>query len=480
MRWLTILPFFLQVMVAPAQEVWTLERCIRTGLEHDLSVRRADLQAGSARLEQKRWTYAMLPTLNANLSGGYQFGRTIDPTSNSFIEATTTFGNGQVNASLLVFDGLRVRNSRRQAKYEALAADETVEDTRNMTALQVATDYIRILMAEELVTTAKGQREQASIQLEQTERLVNAGLRPEAERLAMASQLAQSEYQLLLRENERDLAYLGLKQVLLLEPGADIRIDRPPFDADRLPDPATMDPAEIYRYALVHQPVIRAAEMREKSAALGESIARSGLLPSVRLFGGLSNAYSNNFLDYARPDLSEAMLVPGIAQPVLLDGEERMLATYSLQGVKFNTLSFVDQLERNFGKSLGVNVSVPIYNNHTSRIGMQQARITHEQAVIGSEEARRQLRIQIETAHQTARAARGQYVSAREAAMSQRAAFDAVSRRFELGATNALELVTARTSLDTAENQLVIARYEYLFRMKVLDFYLGKPITLND
>jgi outer membrane protein len=480
MRGILYFLLFLAIGTVPltAQETWSLERCIRIGLDNNPGVRLADLSAESAVLEERRWTYAMLPTVNANLSAGYQFGRTIDPTSNTFIEATTNFSNGQVSASLILFDGFRIRHGREQGRLNALAGKASSEDARNIAALQIATAYINVLFAEEQAETVLRQRDLAREQLAQTERLVSAGLRPDMDRLALVSQVAQSDYQLVLQENAVQEAYLILSQLMVLDPTVQFRIERPSFDPGQLADPRVLQTEMIYQHAVENQPSVKAALLLEQSAEKGEDIARAGLIPSLRLFGGLSTAYSNNFLDFGNPDFSNANLVPGIPQPVLLDGEQKLLTLYNLQGVNFPALSFADQVNRNFGKNVGLNLQIPIYNNHASRLAMQQARVSFEQARVNREQVEQQLKATVASALQAAQAARSQYLAAREAVEAQQAAYVALGRRFELGAANPMEYATAKTNLDVAENQAVIAKYTYLFRMKVLDFYLGKPLTL--
>lgn len=463
----------------PAQEIWSLERCVRTAQENNLGVQSADLNVESALLDVKRFQFQRLPNINASLAGGYQFGRTIDPTSNQFIEANTQFSNGQLSAGWLVFNGFRVKNSLEQARLNAQANKATAEDTRNNISLLVATAYLNVLFAEEQLQTTIRQVALSKEQLDQGDRLVRAGLRPENERLALASQLAQSEYQVVLSQNSLDQAFLSLKQLMLVDPGTEIRIERPEFDPMSLGDPSALTSESVYRMALQTQPVIRAAELRMQSADKGVDIAQSGFYPTISLFGGLSSAYSNNFLDFAQPDYSNATATLGTAVPVVIDGEDATLAQYNLSGITFPTVSFSDQLERNFGKNLGVSLSIPIYNNHSNLLNVQQSRIAEEQARISTEQARQQLKSDVEQAVQAARAARLQYGSAREAFTSQQAAYQALSRRYELGAANAVEFAQAKANLDNAESQVIVGKYEYLFRMKVLDFYLGKSLTLN-
>ncbi len=465
--------------LSSGQEIWPLERCVRTALENNLGVQSADLNVESAMLEIKRFQFARLPNLNASLAGGYQFGRTIDPTTNDFIEANTQFSNGQINAGWLLFNGFRVTNSLKKAKIDVQANKATADDTRNSISLMVATAYLNVLFAEEQLQTSRRQVDLSRDQLTQSEKLVRAGLRPDNERLVIASQLAQSEYQVVVSQNTLDQAILSLKQLMLVDPAQDLRFERPDFDPMALADPSALTSESVFQMALQTQPVIRAAELMEASAEKGKAIAQSGFYPSISLFGGLSSAYSNNFLDYAQPDFSNATATLGTAVPVVIDGEEANLAQYTLTGVTFPTVSFADQLDRNFGKNLGVSLSIPIYNNHTNHIAVQQSKIAVQQARINSEQTRQQLKSDVEQAIQAARAARLQYTSAVDAFGSQQASYQALNKRYELGAANAVEFAQAKANLDNAESQVIIGKYEYLFRMKVLDFYLGKSLTLN-
>lgn len=470
---------FASLSSSSAQEVWNLERCVRTALDNNLGVQSADLNVESSLLEIKRFQFARLPNLNASLTGGYQFGRTIDPTTNDFIEANTQFSNGQLNAGWLVFNGLRVTNSLKRAKIDAQASKATAEDTRNSISLLVATAYLNVLFAEEQLQTSIRQVAVSNDQLTQSDKLVRAGIRPENERLAIASQLAQSEYQVVLSQNNLDQALLNLKQLMLVDPGTEIVFDRPEIDPLALPDPSAFTAAAVYQTALQTQPVIRAAELRQLSAEKGTAIAHAGFYPSISLFGGLNSAYSNNFLDYANPDLSNVTATLGQEVPVVINGTPGTIAEYSLSGITFPAVSFGDQLERNFGKNFGVNLSIPIYNNHTNNLAVQQSRLAEKQAQISAEQARQQLKTDVEQAIQSARAARLQFQSARDAFSSSQAAYQALAKRYELGAANAVEFAQAKANLDNAESQVIIGKYEYLFRMKVLDFYLGKSLTLN-
>ncbi len=462
-----------------AQEVWNLERCVRTALDNNLAVQSADLSVEFSLLELKRYQFARLPNLNASMTGGYQFGRTIDPTTNDFIEATTQYSNGQLNAGWLVFNGFRISNSLKRAKLDAQASKATAEDTRNSISLLVATAYLNVLFAEEKLQTSRRQVTLSGEQLAQSDKLVRAGIRPENERLAITSQLAQSEFQVVVSQNGLDQALLSLKQLMLVDPGTEIVFDRPEIDPLALPDPGAFTAAAVYQAALQTQPVIRAAELRQLSAEKGTAIAHSGFYPSISVFGGLNSAYSNNFLDYTQPDYSNTKVTLGPDIPVIINGTQGTIAEYSLSGITFPTVSFSDQLDRNFGKNVGVNLSIPIYNNHTNKLAVQQSRIAEQQAQISAAQARQQLKTDVEQAIQSARAARLQYQSARDAFSSSQAAYQALAKRYELGAANAVEFAQAKANMDNAESQVIIGKYEYLFRMKVLDFYLGKSLTLN-
>lgn len=461
------------------EEVWSLERCIRYAQENTLQMKQAQFNIELAELSKKQANLARLPSLNGSLSGGWQFGRTINPTTNLFENETSFAGRIGIDAGLVLYDGSRINNTVKQTRLDLEAAQLEAQASANDLGLLVAQAYLSILLAEENLENAEKRVELSRRQLELTDKQIQAGTLPENDRLNFVAQIAIDEQAVIDGQNQVALNLLSLKNLLQIDPSVPFDIERPDFDIPEGADPNIYSLNEVYNTALNTQPQIRAGEARLGSARLQENIAKAGIAPRVILFGNINTNYSSLFQDFNNPNLDDAMLVLNTPQPVKINGEDALLADYSLQGIVFPDVAFWDQINRNFGQSLGVSVSVPIYNNHTNRLNIERARLQALNQEVTNLQARQQLKTDVQRAIADARAAYRSMEAATRSLEAADAAFQNTEKRFNLGAINALEYTTARNNLDRAENDLTLAKYQFLFNLKVVDFYLGMPIKLD-
>lgn len=465
------------VVIVPlvAQEIWTLERCIRYAQEANLLVRQARTSAQVAMLSERQAKASRLPTLNANVTVGEQFGRTIDPATNQFVTSGITFNSLGLSAALPLFTGGQITHGIRQARWNAQAALADIEQTANSLALQVAQAYLNVLLAEEQREIAYRRVEQTRFQLQNTLKLIEAGSAPAADRFNAQAQLAREEQLAVQAQNAVELAMLALKQLLQLEPDYNLRIERPRIEppADATVENLTLP--SIYAVAQQNQPGVRAAHFRLKSAEAAVALAKAAYFPNVTLFASLNTNYSSLFRDFNNPRILGTVL----SDPVLIRiNEVDVPVRQYINLLEFPRLSYFDQLERNFGQGVGLQVSIPIYQNGRTRLSVERARLGVITAQLQENQVKQQLKNDIQTAIANARAARLQWEAARKSYEAAQAAFSNAERRYQLGAASLPELTTARNNRDNAENDLLIARYDYVFRLKILDFYLGKEIRL--
>lgn len=460
-----------------AQELWSLERCIRYAQENNLSIQQAQANVKTAVLAERQAKTSRLPNLNANFNAGKQFGRTIDPTTNQFNTVATGFNSIGVSAGVNLFQGGLIHHSVKQAAWDTQAAKADADQTTNSLALQIAQTYLNILLFEEQLQIAQKRVSQSSEQLNVTQKLIDAGNLPMADKYNILAQLAQGEQAAVTAQNNVELAYLSLKQLLQLEPDYDLQIERPAIaiPADANPDVLTLTP--LYTTALGTQPNVHAAEFRIKSAETGVKIAKSAYYPSVSFGVNMNTNYSTA---YKLPGYYDEIFEPPI--PVRIDGEARSLQiigqTESIPR-DINTVKYLDQIDQNFGQSVGLNVSIPIYQNGRVRLSVERARLGVLSARLQQNQVRQQLKNDIQTAIANARAGRKQLEAAQKTFDATQIAFQNTEKRHALGAVNTLDLTTAKNNLDIAENDLTVAKYDYLFRLKILDFYEGKPLMLN-
>ena len=294
------------------------------------------------------------------------------------------------------------------------------------------------------------------------------------------AQVALNEQLIIEAQNAVDINYLNLKQLLELDPKEDLKIDRPAVTIPAYANPSAYSLNEIYTNALGTQPQIKAGDRRLESAILGESIMKASMLPSLVIFGSLNANYSSAFLDFENADFSEAELVPeSFARPVLV-GEQLVTVTeFEWVGITIPRKSWADQLSETFGQSIGLSLSVPIYNKHRNKVNLERARLNTLNQEVINQQARQQLKTDIQRAIADARAAQESLEASQISLQAAQAAFDNAQRKFDLGTINTLEYTTARNTLDRAQLDLIQAKYRYLFFVKTVEFYQGKVLTLD-
>lgn len=473
----TVLGAILLACSASAQETWSLERCVQYALDNNISVQQAKANVKTSLLAERQAKTSRLPNVSASFDAGQQFGRTIDRTTNQFSTISTGFNSAGVSAGVSLFNGGQIHHAVKQAGWDAQAAQADADQTSNSLALQIAQAYLNILLFEEQLQNAQKRVSQSQEQLDVTMKLIDAGTLPMADKYNILAQIAQGEQASVQAQNNVDLAYLNLKQLLQLEPDYDLQIERPAIQIppDANPEELTLSP--VYATALTTQPNIRAAEYRIKSAEEGIYLAKSAYWPSVSVFANLSSNYSTA---YKLP--GSYLRIPEPAIPVRLDGETKSLQFIGDTSVipqNIRTVKYLDQMDQNFGQSVGLSISIPIYQNGRVRLNVERARLGVLTAQLQQNQTRQQLKNDIQTAIANARAGRKQLEAAQKSFDANQIAYQNTVKRHELGAVNTLDLTTAKNNLDIAENDLTVARYDYLFKLKILDFYQGKPLKIN-
>jgi outer membrane protein len=461
---------------ANAQEVWSLERCILYAKDNNLSVKQAQANVRTALLSERQAKASRMPNVSASFNAGEQFGRTIDPTSNQFSTVATGYNSIGVSAAVSLFNGGQIHHSVKQTAWDAQAAQADADQTTNTLALQIAQAYLNILLFEEQLKNAQKRVETSTQQLNNTQKLIDAGNLPAADRYNILAQISQGEQAAVLAQNNVDLAYLSLKQLLQLEPDYDLQVERPAYaiPTDAAPDAIALP--SLYSAALTTQPNIRAAGFRIKSAEEGINIAKSAYWPSVSFFANLSSNYSTQFLDFQ----NGRFIRQELTQPVVVRVNDQDVNIQQYVDIyDYPRLSYLDQIDQNFGQGLGLNINIPIYQNGRVRLSVERARLNLINSQLQQNQTQQQLKNDIQTAIANARAARRQLEAAQRTFDATKIAFENIEKRHQLGAVNTLDLTTARNNLDISENELSVAKYDYLFKLKILDFYEGKPIKLD-
>ncbi len=460
-----------------AQEVWSLEKCIKHAMDNSLSVKQADLSVRRAELADKGNKNARLPNVSASTSVALQSGRTVNPNTNT-IENAAIFSNSHgLSASVLLYNGSQIKNSIKQSEFDFMAAQADRNSTINDLSLQIAGAYLNVLFAEERLENANKRLELTKAQLEQTDKLINAGSLPRNDRLDILAQIAQDEQAIITQENQVELSLLNLKQLLLLEPDFDLQIERPTITSTTTVNTDAFGLVDIYQKALQTQPQIKAGELRMKSAEIGIDIAKAGYYPTVSLFGSLRSSYISNAK--TRKLVGPEVPIIDANYTVDIDGIPTVLTPYSQIAFEENKIGYFSQMNDQFGQSVGLNVNIPIYNNGRTKIAEEQAELNIVNTQVANEQIKQQLKASIQNAIADAKAAQKQLAANEKTVEALTAAYANMEKRFKLGSVNTFELTTAKNRLDQAEVDLIVAKYNYLYTVKIVEFYEGKELRLD-
>jgi len=475
--YLFLIIFLLKWTPGFGQEVWPLKKCIDYALANNLNLRQNSLSIKQAEVNLASSKESRYPSLNYNLGGGFRFGRTIDFASNTFVNESTNFNFHDLSTNVPIYQGGRISNSIRQSVTNVQAAEYDVKQIGDNLALQVSVDYLEILLNIESLDIAKRRLENSKKQLEQTDKLINAGSLPRNDRLNLVAQQAREEESIIIQENAINIAYLNLKNDLNLNPDDEIQLQSPDVESMLKVAMVQSQFDNLFNTAINQNNGLKAAELRVEAAMTNEKISKAGGLPSLSLGGNVSTNYSSSIKEFSQADNSNAVIVP-LQQSVLIDNNPSQLTFFQLVGTSYPNKPIGNQLVDNLGQNISVNLAVPIYNGRAAHYNHQQARIGTEQAKFSQEISRQSLRTTVYRALNDFNAAKGRLAAAEKEYEAAKGALDNIEKRFNAGSSNSLDLITSKNNFYTSEDNLLTAKYRYIFLQKTLAFYAGQPFEL--
>ncbi|HOP03499.1 MAG TPA: TolC family protein [Tenuifilaceae bacterium] len=436
--------FFVQISgnLAISQDSWSLEQCINYAFENNIQIKQQSLNVELSENQLLRAKYSAYPSLNASANHNYSFGRTTNFITNqkerSDIQSTSFSVSSQVN----LFNGFQTSNTKKQEAINLQASISDVEKLKNSIALNIAAAYLQILFNEELVETNRKQFDLSSLQLERTRVMVQAGSLPEGNLLEIEAQLASDELQLVNAQNQLDLAILNLVQMLDLENTEGFSIQRPSLDGfnESLPSDSPMN---IFNTAQENLPQIMSASLRLSSAEKGVLIAKGARSP--RLSFGASYG----------------------------TGAQKVLSNTAI-----SMDPFMDQVKDNANTNVGLSLTIPIFNGFQVKTAISNSLINLDNARLSLEYEKLLLYKDIQQAFADAIAAFKKFNATEKNLNALGEAFRYSEQKFNLGLVTSFDYTTAKTRLAKAETDLLQAKYEYIFKTKILDFYRGVPLKL--
>jgi outer membrane protein len=464
-----IVAFLLGSFSMQAQTYWSLEQCITHALENNLQVKISKLQTEISEQNLRTSSGNFLPNVNGFATNTWNIGQTIDPLTNTFASSSIRTNQFGVTASMDLFKAGQNVNAKKRDQFNLEASRHDLDKMRNDVSLFIASAYLNILFAEELLDMAINQKQLTQKQISRNRKLYEAGSIPKGDLLNVESQLAGEELNVVQAQNTLDLAYLNLVQLLQIDSITDFRVVKPELNVG--PDAGiNTTPGQIYDQALRVLPEVKSAENRMMGAERSLMFSKSFGLPSLRLNASVGTGYSG-----ARPDLDNPVVEPDIPIGLTSGGDQVFVPSVSYPDI----MPFGKQLGENLNQSIGLTLSIPIFNRMQVSTGNTIARINYEIADNNLELAKNTVNQSIQSAYADAKAALNQYRASQKALEALSESFKYVEQRFEVGMVNSVDYNTAKVNVTRAESDNLRAKYDYVFKTKILDFYQGKPITLN-
>lgn len=464
---------------AQAQEQWNLQQCVDYALENNLQIQLNQLNIQTSEEALKLAEYARYPNLNGFATHNYNWGRSFDVFTNTPITERVRSNNFGVNGNVTLFSWSQLKNTIKQRNLDLKAANLNNEKQKNDIVLLLANAYLQILFNQENLENAQLQVASLQQQIERTNELVQAGVLAENNLLDLQSQQATNELQVVNSSNALAISTLQLRQILQLPSEQPFSIAIPQIATPNAS--ATIESiSNIYDTAESLMPEIKSADINEESAAIGIEIAQSNFLPSLSMNYGISSFYSSAQKDILLGYSGTTVIPIGYAiNPIDNTQIPVFTETQDRSNPIIGQFGFIDQLDESLRRSVGFTVNIPIYNRHQTKNAVANATIAQKRASLNAQLARNTLRSSVEQAYQDVVAASQTYQSNEKQVKALEETFRTTQERFNLGVTNITDFTVAQNNLNVAKTNLIRAKYDFVFKSKVLDFYMGKSIVLE-
>lgn len=433
--------------VTAQQKKWTLEECVAYAVENNLTIEQYELDLQDALIDKSDAVGAFLPDANASLSAQGNTGLSLDPTTNQLVSTTIFTANGGLTSSVILFDGLRNIQRLNRAKLNALANQYRLDNLKDDIRLSVANAYLQILSNKETLVVFKAQYAITEQDLKRTTELVGAGVVPKGDLLEVEATAANLEQQIVNTENLVLISTINLAQLLQITDYVNFQVAEADYEVPPS-DILNNSAKEIFAKALTFRNDIKFSNSNIDLAVKDLAIAKGAKYPTLGAFFNYNTRYS---------DQSRFNNITG-----MLEAE-----------------SFGDQLWLNDGISYGAQMNIPIFNGFSVRNNVKRAQINVRKAEVQLEQDKLDLETSINQAYVDVRSFSKAYYAAQKTAEARRLAYDYSKERYDVGLMNAFDFSQAQSRVEDAEAEVVRTKYDYIFRIKVLEFYFGVPIDLN-
>lgn len=468
MRNLIFIACFIFSIVCSAQEVekgYTLEKCISIALKNNLDLKSSKFREETANINFKQSKANLLPSINGNYNLGVNNGRSIDPFTNDFINQRLTFSNANLNLDAVIFNGFRLLNSVKQQKLNAKAAMMEVEQEKQNLVLSVTLAYLQVLNSRDVLLLNEQRLEATLNQLKIQKDLYDEGRSNPADYTDLLGQKAIDETNILSSQTELNNAKLSLARLLNIDES--ISIDESTMLLSFEKYNLTSD--EVYQDALQSLATFKARELRVEAAKKGMGVARAQYIPQVSIFGQLNTNYSSAAQTFTETGSSivetgDFVTVNNQNIPVMREQSQ----------FRAQQINYLDQFDNNLNSVIGISVRIPLLNGFAAKNNVALEKVRVEESLVEMERTQVEIKNTIKQVHFDMEAAFSRYQSLQKQVEAFEKSFDVNKIRFNNGVSNYLSYITSKNNLENAKVNLSNAKYAYLLRVKVLEYYRGQ------
>jgi outer membrane protein len=476
-------PFILVFTIglqANAQQKWDLRKCVDYAMANNISIKQTALQAKLSELQFKQSKLSQYPGASFSTNSGYNSGRNQDPTTYNLITQSYLSASMQLQSSAEIFSWSKKRNTIAANNWEFEAAKASTDKLKNDIALTVANAYLQILLTKEQEEISLVQLQQSQSQLLNTRKLVNAGSLPELNAAELEAQVARDSATYISAKGNTTQSILNLKAYMALDAAMPFEVEVPPVELIPIEKIADLQPDAVYALAIANLPQQRVNDFKLKAAEKNALASKAAMYPTLNAFGSLGSGYA----DYFNVPKYSAVYNGTALTPFKADAGNGVfydVVTPIYSQVKvgnINSDAFFSQLNRNFRQSVGLSLSVPIFNGSSLRTGYERSKINMQNLQLQQQADNLKLKQDIYQAYNSATVALEKFNAGKKSVETAERSYSFAQKRYSVGMLTTLELVTNQNNLFRVKLENVLNQFDYVFKMKVLEFYRGQGLKL--
>ena len=464
-----------------AQEKWNLKSCVEYAMSNNFTVKQAQIQAAQSSLNRSQNHFSRFPTLNGGMSGAFNSGNNQDPTTFSRVTENYLSAGLQLQSSADIFNFFSKKYSVQSSSWDEMSAKANVSKVSYDIGLSAANAYLQVLLARQQVKIIEVQLKQTWAQLDNTVKMVKAGTLPELNQTQIEAQLAMDSSNYYSAMGNAQQALLNLKNTMSMDPIAVFEIEEPEVEKIPVEPIADLQPDFVYAEAIQNQPQQVGNRYNVKSALLAKKSAYFSRYPTLSTLASLST----NYLSFNKRPLYNREIIGYQSTGLIADAGGGVV--YDVQSPIFTNTSVAgyirpgkiwNQFTDNFRKSLGLSINIPIFNGYAAKINYERAGLNLKTAELQLSRDDQNLKRDIQVAYTQALTAMQKFEASRKAVFSSQQTFDFAEKRYKIGMMGIFELSSSQNNLFRAKLEYNLNQFDYVFKMKVLEFYKGKGLKL--